>query len=353
MRKALVAVSGGVDSAVAALLLQKAGYRVCAVYMRTWPGGAEGTPSGGCYGPDEDDLSAAQAVASHLGVPLLVIDLRREFSSQVLDYFVSEYTKGRTPNPCVVCNRFLKFELLPAAVRATGETFDLFATGHYARIVRENGRVLLAMAADRAKDQSYFLAFLRQEHLAGTVLPVGELRKAQVREIARKAGLPVHERKESQDFISGSRESFFPRAQPGPICDTGGKRLGTHRGIVFYTVGQRTGLGISSATPLYVVSIESATNTLIVGPAEACYRKTAVVAPFQTSSGEPLSCARRFRVKIRSSHTPAQATVTPLANDAVRIEFDRPQWAVTPGQAAVAYEKTTVAGAGFLSAQEG
>ena len=276
--KIAVGLSGGVDSAVAALLLLREGHEVSGVLMKLWPGPeAEAPVKSACYGPDEaGDIRAAGEVSAALGIPLRVIDCSRDYEALVLRYFREGYAAGRTPNPCVRCNQLVKFGVLPAVARASGLAFDRFATGHYARVERDerSGRFLLKRAADRSKDQSYFLYRLGQEQLASVLFPLGGLAKSRVREIAREAGLPVHDRKESQDFYGGDLGDIVgPGAGEGDIVDREGRVLGRHRGVRHYTVGQRKGLGIAWPVPLYVTGIEAGANRLVVGPESETLRR--------------------------------------------------------------------------------
>ena len=350
-QRVLVGMSGGVDSSVAALLLKETGHRVSGVFMRTWQGGAGHTGArGGCYGPDGEDLAAARETAAHIGIPFLAVDLAKEFQARVLSYFTAEYRAGRTPNPCVICNRLLKFDALLAAALDAGVPFDRFATGHYARVEPgEDGAPRLKAGRDAAKDQSYFLALLTREQLERAVFPLGGMTKEEVRRLARERDLPARDRPESQDFFPGDPTALFAEQPPGgPIMDRSGTVLGTHRGIHRYTIGQRKGLGISSRLPLYVVAIDARVNALIVGPEADCYRDALTVTTFHPSPGKPLEGPLTARVKIRSAHPAAAATITPLPGGGARVRFAKPQWAITPGQLAVAYDGDAVIGAGFI-----
>ena len=247
-------LSGGVDSSVAAALLIKQGFRVTGVTMRTWVEGEAGDVSRhGCYGPGKGkDIEQASNIASILGIPFHVIDLSHEFKTKVLDYFCSEYLAGRTPNPCVRCNRFLKFGTLLEGARKLGLEFDYFAAGHYARTEWDecSRRYLLKRGRDSSKGQSYFLYGLSQEQLAHTIFPLGTMLKDEVRKICRELGLEMEGRRESQDFASGDYASLFAHQPgPGPVVDVHGRVLGTHRGIVHYTLSQHRGLGLTVPEP--------------------------------------------------------------------------------------------------------
>ncbi|MDI6846018.1 MAG: tRNA 2-thiouridine(34) synthase MnmA [Candidatus Saccharicenans sp.] len=269
IKRVLVGMSGGVDSSVAALLLKQAGYEVVGVTMRITPDEvASSFRKLACYGEDEAaEIQDVERVARHLGIEYRVVDLRREYEERILNYFRQEYARGRTPNPCVKCNAEIKFGMLLEGCRKLGLEYDYFATGHYARVTYDerSGRWLLLKARDETKDQSYFLALLSQEQLSRSLFPLGELRKSEVRRIAREHQLPVSEKEESQDFYAGDYRELLPKGKPGPIKDLSGKVLGQHEGIENYTVGQRRGLGIASGGRLYVVKIDAASNTVYVG----------------------------------------------------------------------------------------
>jgi tRNA-specific 2-thiouridylase len=268
----------------------------------------------------------------------------------VLDYVGDEYRAGRTPNPCVRCNRRIKFGGLVEAARRTGLEFDAFATGHYARVERDpaSGRFLLKKGLDPAKDQSYFLHRLTQEQLAGVVFPLGEWTKDRVREKARSLGLSVAERPESQDFLeTGAADLRGGEARPGPILDRFGRVLGEHAGIGHYTVGQRKGLGIGAAEPLYVLALDAGRNAVVVGPRSALGSPGLTAQDLHWVAVAGLSGPRRAACRIRYRHREAPALLTPRG-DAVLVQFDEPQPAVTPGQSAVFYDGDTVLGGGVI-----
>jgi tRNA-specific 2-thiouridylase len=355
--KVAVGLSGGVDSAVAALLLLREGHDVTGVFMKIWPGPeAEAPVKSACYGPDEaGDIRSASSVAAALGLPLRVIDCAGSYEDLVLRYFRDGYAAGTTPNPCVRCNQAVKFGVLPEAARAAGIAFDRFATGHYARVDRDprTGRFVLERAADAAKDQSYFLYRLGQDQLATVLFPLGGLTKSRVREMAREADLPVHDRRESQDFYGGDLGDIVgPGAGAGDIVDRDGRLLGRHRGVHHYTVGQRKGLGLAGPAPLYVVAIDAARNRLVVGPESETLRRAAVIGdcvwgPFEAPAG-------RFEaaVKVRSAARPVAAAVVPLEAGRCRIDFAAPVAAVAPGQSAVLYDGDTVLGGGVIESAD-
>ncbi|MDD5628376.1 MAG: tRNA 2-thiouridine(34) synthase MnmA [Elusimicrobia bacterium] len=354
-----VGLSGGVDSAVAARLLLEQGLAVVGLTMQTWDGSAPIPDRGrsGCYGPGEArDLEAARAVARRLGIPHHIIPLAAEFKASVLDYFRGEYRCGRTPNPCVRCNQTMKFGLLLRKARSLGIDFDLFATGHYARLETVDGRALLRRAADRRKDQSYFLARLSQEQLRGLVLPLGGLTKQAVKAKARALGwADLADRHESQDFIeSPDYGVLFDESdrRPGPIRDLSGRAIARHKGIVFYTVGQRKGVGLSGeGRPLYVARIDAASNTVVVGPQEALYCARFLVRDLNwvARSGPPEG-ALPVEVQVRQQHRPAAAELSRADEPgAVRVDCAEPQLSVTPGQTAVFYRDDVVLGAGTIA----
>jgi len=347
-----VGLSGGVDSAVAALLLKERGYRLLGLFMKTWPGLPANGQTGfsGCYGPDEEDLKAAEKVAKFLAIPFHVVDLIQPFREKVITYFVREYQGGRTPNPCVVCNRLIKFDLLLQTARVQGLHFEYFATGHYARVDYQPGsrRYLLKKGADPGKDQSYFLYLLTQRQLKKALFPLGDYRKELVRHLADEAGLPVSQREESQDFTPDRKFLFSEKMQPGPVYSTGGRLLGYHQGIACYTVGQRQGLGIATGKPLYVIRIEAERNALIVGTADQCRKRQVRVCPVHYVSVDPLEKPKRVMAKLRSTQPPAPATLYPESKRRVRLIFDQAQWAVTPGQSAVFYDGELLLGGGII-----
>jgi len=354
--KIAVGMSGGVDSSVAALLLKRAGHEVVGLSMKLWraPAAGRGTGRSACYGPDEEaDLRAAGEVCAHLGIPFHVADCAENYENTVIGNFRDEYLSGRTPNPCVRCNPLIKFGVLPEAARKAGLAFDRFATGHYARAGYDavHGRRLLKKALDTRKDQSYFLYRLTQDQLAAALFPVGELRKEQVREMARQAGLPVHDHPESQDFYDGDWADLVRGTNgEGDIVDREGRVLGRHKGVWNYTVGQRKGLGIAAAAALYVLEIDAARNRLVVGPESATLRLSASVADCAWIAVERLTERLEVQVKVRSSGRPAGATISPLDEGRVRVDFAAPVAAVTPGQSAVFYQDELVVGGGIIEA---
>ena len=354
--KVAVGLSGGVDSSVAAALLQKQNYAVCGLTMEIYDDalGVDGSAKHACYGPGEkEDVESAAAISQKLKIPFHTIDLRKEYQQHVIRYFRNEYLEGKTPNPCVVCNQKLKFGFLLDKARQAGVTFDYFATGHYARIENADGRFLLKRAIDRSKDQSYFLYGLTQRQLARTLLPLGDHTKLQVREIARSLGLQTADREESQDFIDGGDYSILfdkNEIKAGDIVNEAGQVLGEHRGIIHYTIGQRRGLGIASERPLYVHRIDAAHNRIIVSNQENL-SKGLVVKDLNLIGGDCIEQPLNdVQVKIRLRHKAADATVYPTDDNQTKILFKVPQISVTPGQSAVLYAGDTVLGGGIISA---
>jgi tRNA-specific 2-thiouridylase len=338
-----VAMSGGVDSSVTACLLLEKGFKVEGVFMALAQ-------------PDlKQQEERVKNLAERLGIPLRVIDLGREFRQCVLHYFVSSYFAGKTPNPCMICNPRIKFGLLLESVRAA--SFDRLATGHYVRLEKDReGRMHLLKGVDTRKDQSYFLSQLQQEQLHRLLFPLGGLRKKEVYAMAADFDIAGVHGKESQDvcFLEDTDvASFLEKAGkhslgPGAIVDLEGKRLGVHKGIHRYTVGQRRGLGLPDATPYYVVGLDAATNSVIVGKKADLWRKEAVVRDMNWLAGSPPPLPSRFEVRIRYRHQPAVAEVRRAGSDKVHIFFEQQQRAITPGQFAVLYKEDEVIGGGEL-----
>ncbi|MGD0728336.1 MAG: tRNA 2-thiouridine(34) synthase MnmA [Spirochaetia bacterium] len=353
-KRVVVGMSGGVDSSVAALLLRAAGHEVIGVTMRIYSGGpAKGPVIDSCYGPGEPaDIEEAARVCARLGIPHQVVDLRDEYRSMVIDYARAEYLSGRTPNPCVLCNQRVKFGmLLEKLTSSSGIDFDVFATGHYCRVVRlpETGRYAIRKAAHSAKDQSYFLCMLTQEQLRRVMFPLGEMTKPEVRQRACEAGLANHDRAESQDFAAGGYRAVVDAPEKeGPIKDEEGRLLGTHKGIWKYTVGQRKGLGVGGGDPLYVTRIESATNTVIAGPDSRLYARELVAHGLNWASIEEPRAPLRLDVKIRYRNPAAPAVVTPREGGSADVLFDEPQRAIALGQWAVFYDGDTLVGGGVI-----
>jgi tRNA-specific 2-thiouridylase len=354
MKKIAVGLSGGVDSSVAAFLLKQKGHDVIGIAMEIYNGldCADKDVRHGCYGPGEkEDMETAASFCRELDIPFTVIDLKHEYQKYVLDYFRKEYLKGRTPNPCVVCNRHLKFGFLLEKAKALGISFQYFATGHYARIIRTGKHVLLRKASDVIKDQTYFLYGLTVEQLSQTLFPLGEMTKKEVRALARRHGLITANRPESQDFISGEGYSSLfqsDRLKKGDVVDEIGNSLGRHRGIIHYTVGQRRGLGISSPTPLYVKKIIADKNLIVVSNRDHLFSKGLVVCKLNIIVTDEIETPYKAKVKIRANHTAVLAMVYPDGRDKAIIIFNDPQMSISPGQSAVLYNGDIVIGGGII-----
>lgn len=353
--RVVVGLSGGVDSAMAAALLLQAGHTVIGAIMRTWDGRPlpDGPGRHGCYGPGEiDDVAEAGRIAEHLGISLEVLDLSSEYSELVLAQCTRQYLTGLTPNPCVTCNRVMKFELIPARLRQRGVAFDRIATGHYAVVEHDpgSGRWLLRRGRDRDKDQSYFLYQLTQQLLAVMLLPLGLYTKTEIRRRATELGLPVAARPESQDFVAGGYGALFAGpGRPGPILDEGGRQLGEHNGIRHFTVGQRRGLNIAYREPLYVLAIDDQRDAIIVGPEERLLRADLEATQLNWIAIPELLEPRRVEARIRYRHAGAAALVTPAGAGEVTVHFDAPQRAIAPGQAVVFYDGDLVLGGGVIA----
>ena len=350
----VVAMSGGVDSSVAAALLKDQGFDVVGVSMQLTAAPAATVKAGqGCC--SLEDFRDARRVAERLDVPYYVWNLTDAFRVRVTDVFTSEYLRGRTPNPCILCNRDLKFDELRKRAGTLGA--ELVATGHYARVVREGGRWRLLRARDERKDQSYFLFSLTQDELARTRFPLGDLTKDEVRARARSLGLPVAEKAESQgicfvpdrdyaDWVE--RHAPTDAVTPGTIRDADGRTLGSHRGVHRFTVGQRRGLGIGDGVARWVTRIDGATGTVHVGGKDALASRGLVAEQVRWAAGAP-AVDGEIRVRIRHRHVPVPARLRHTASDRVEAWFDEPASAVTPGQAAVFYLGDEVLGGGWIA----
>lgn len=353
----VVAMSGGVDSSVAAALLVEAGHEVVGVSMQLYDrsDAHDGErPFGSCCAPE--DLYDARRVAAALRIPHYVVNFERAFEEQVISNFVREYAAGRTPIPCVHCNGRLKFARLVDLARALGA--DQVATGHYARVHYDDrlGRYVLRRGVDASRDQSYFLFTLDQTQLAAAAFPVGALSKAAVRDHARRLGLPVADKPDSREICfvpSGGHAAFVERRLPAPppggvLRDREGRVLGRHAGVHRFTVGQRKGLGLAAGIPLYVVDIDAASASVTVGPRGALARTRCTASGVNWTLGGPPASARRVTAQIRYRHREAPARIEVLEAGRVTVEFDEPQTAVTPGQAIVFYEGDAVVGGGWI-----
>ncbi|HOQ07821.1 MAG TPA: tRNA 2-thiouridine(34) synthase MnmA [Clostridiales bacterium] len=354
--KVMLGMSGGVDSSVAAAVLLEQGYEVIGVTMQIWPDmdDCRKQTEGGCC-----SLSAvddARRVANRLGINYYVLNFKDVFQQKVIDYFTNEYLAGRTPNPCIACNRFVKFEAL--LTKAVSMGMDYIATGHYARTTfdEKTGRYLLKKSVTTEKDQTYVLYTMTQYQLERTLFPIGGFRKDQVRAMAREYGLPVASKPDSQEicFVEDNdygrfiTENTDTEIKPGYFVDRQGKILGMHRGIIHYTIGQRKGLGVSFGKPMYVAEIRPEDNTVVLGDADEVFSAGLVAAEPNYISIDELKDEMRVTAKIRYSAKEAPAVIRPLDRNRVEVVFDEPQRAITPGQAVVFYDGDTVVGGAVI-----
>lgn len=355
-KRVVIGMSGGVDSSVAAYLLKQQGYDVIGVTMQIWQDKSKEDfeREGGCC-----SLSAvedARRVCAKIDIPFYVMNFKQIFEKMVIDYFVDEYLEGRTPNPCIACNKFIKFDAL--LERSKALEAEYVATGHYARILYDEGlkRHIIKKSAAPLKDQTYVLYNLTQDQLSHILMPLGDYNKEQVREIARELDLRTANKPESQEicfvedndygrFISERRGGDV---KPGYFVDTQGRRLGTHKGIAHYTVGQRKGLGIAFGKPMYVVEIIPDKNLVVLGDESEVFSRELTASQMNYIAFEKLEKPISVKAKIRYSAKEAEATVTPIDNERVKVVFEEPQRAITPGQAVVFYQGDVLVGGGTI-----
>lgn len=351
--RVVVAMSGGVDSSVAAALLVEAGYDVVGMMMRLWSEAPMGATSHNrCCTPDQ--MADARRIASKLGIPFYVLDTQDVFKQKIVNFFIDQHRAGVTPNPCMECNRHIRFDWLQQNALALDAEY--LATGHYARIDQDmNGRYRLRSGIDENKDQSYVLSVMGQDQLRHALFPVGEYPKAEVRRLAERFGLPTASKKDSQDlcFLGDGDYRRFLRdyapdvMTPGPIVRRNGDVIGQHTGLANYTIGQRRGLGVSSPEPMYVISMNPYRNALIVGPIEELGRRELTANRFNWVSGE-VPVAFQATVKIRYKARAMPAWVEPIGPERVRVSFDAPVRDITAGQGAVVYDDDVCLGGGII-----
>jgi tRNA-specific 2-thiouridylase len=351
-------MSGGVDSSAAAALLLEQGYDVVGITLKLWPQDCVSRAEDKCCGPQA--VMDARAVSHKLGIPYYLIDEAEDFQKQIINYFAEEYKAGRTPNPCVMCNEKLKFGTLISRARQLGAEY--VATGHFARIEKspDTGRFFLKKGKDPRKDQSYFLFSLKQEQLARSLFPLGEMTKSDTREIARESHLKTADKEESmeicfvpdKDYGRFLQQAKLVQKHTGDVVDVHGRVLGRHDGIEFYTIGQRKGLGISSPKPLYVIELDAANNRVIVGDDSQLDRVAFQIERCNWIAFDVPPESFEATVKIRYNHPGTAATVLPGSNGTAKIQLHEPQRAITPGQACVIYDEDLVLGGGWIERGE-
>jgi len=352
-----VGMSGGVDSTIAALMLKNQGYHVIGLTMKIWDDSIKcASTKSGCYGPGEaHDIADAERAAEKLGIEHHVIDLRDEYRKTVIDYFRQEYSQGRTPNPCVQCNTKIKFGILLEKAASCGLHYDLFATGHYSRIIYEpdKEKCLLKRGIDSKKDQSYFLYRLNQKQLKSVLFPLGDYYKEEIRVMAEASGFAeLIEKRESQDFLEWDNYDTLlgKDSQPGNILDENGNIIGKHAGVTRYTVGQRKMLNLAGMKePFYVLHIDAVNNEIVAGPKRLLLKDSLIAEDLHWITSLSSILDKKIHAQIRYRSKPSECKIYPEGqNDGIRIKFTKPQEAITPGQSIVFYDGDIVAGGGII-----
>ena len=354
-KKVVIAMNGGVDSSVAAAMLVEQGYEVVGMMLRLWSDPGSEVYNRCCT---PASMSMARRIAAQLEIPFYAVDAKNVFKDQVVDYFIEGYSQGVTPNPCLMCNRHIRWEFL--LNKALSLDAEYMATGHYARVIHEEGQpVQLLKGIDESKDQSYVLSVLNQSQLSRALFPLGEFTKTEIREMAESYKLPVAKTKDSQDlcFLGGSNyasflEKYAPNTStPGQIIQKDGNQLGEHNGLAFYTIGQRKGLGLSSPVPLYVIEKDIQNNQIIVGPMEELGRSELSAGAVNWVTGDVPDSPFAGEIKIRYQASNSTGVVTPIDSDKFNIAFDQPLRDITPGQAAVVYQGEEVIANGIIEGE--
>lgn len=350
-KKVVIGLSGGVDSAVAAYLLKEQGYEVIGVMLNLSQNDEIYLlHEGGCC--SLSSVLDARKVAELLDIPFYVLNYKEVFKEKIVDYFVDEYVSGKTPNPCIECNRHIKFGKFLKSAKTLGA--DYVATGHYARVEKENDKYVLKKGVDQRKDQTYMLYTLTQNHLRNIVMPCGEYTKEQVREIAKKIGMDIHNKKDSEEICfvpDGNHGKFISeikKVEEGNFIDKNGKILGKHKGVIYYTIGQRKGLNLSLGKPGYVIEIRPDTNEVVIGDEEDIFFNNAIVDKVNIISGENFEDGFMVQAKIRYQAKPCDAKLFRINDDEIKVVFDSPQRAMTKGQSLVFYDGDILVGGGII-----
>ena len=345
--KVLLGMSGGVDSSVSAYLLKKEGYEVIGATFNLWDKDT--------HNKTLSNIKDAKNVADMLGIQFHVFDMREQFKKYVVDYFISEYESGKTPNPCVACNRYVKFQGL--IDKAKDLDIDFVATGHYAKVEEKENRYILKKSKEESKDQTYFLYKLTQEQLSKTLFPLGNYKKTEIRDIAKKLDLKTANRPDSQEvcFIEDNNHYNFVKeysqnlTQQGDMVDIQGNVLGIHNGISKYTIGQRRGLGVVTGKPMFVIDIDGESNTVILGSNDDLFKKELIASNLNWIAIDSLEDSMEVDIKIRSTAKSAKGKISPIEDSKVRVSFDIPQRAITKGQSVVFYKEDSVIGGGIIT----